>query len=185
LAVSGREVGPHEAVDRAALLDQLASGEEHRFADWPNAELPNWRAGVYTVWSAGEFIYVGMSGRSIRPGDHLADEARAAKKAKGLRDRLGSHASGLRSGDQFCIYVADRLVLPSLTPAQVTEIAAGSLSFDRLVRAFIHEHLTYRYVLVDSGADAFELEKHVQVEGLGGVRPLFNRAAAPRPGSGA
>lgn len=107
-----------------------------------------------------------MAGRGIGPGDHLAESARASRKAKGLRDRLGSHASGLRSGDQFCIYVADRLVLPELTPEQVRGIAAGELSFDRLVKAFVHEHLTYRYVVVGSGADAFELERFVQVEGL-------------------
>jgi hypothetical protein len=137
---------------------------------------------VYTVWRDGELLYVGMAGRGIGPGDHLAESARASRKAKGLRDRLGSHASGLRSGNQFCIYVAGRLVLPELTPEQVRRIAAGELSLARLVKAFVHQHLTYRYVVVGSRAEAFELERFVQVEGLRGVRPRFNRAAPPRAG---
>jgi hypothetical protein len=44
----------------------LGSGESYSFADWPNAAVARFGAGVYTVWHAdGRFIYVGMSGRSI------------------------------------------------------------------------------------------------------------------------
>jgi len=66
---------------------------------------------------------------------------------RGLRDRLRSHASGRRSGDQFCIYVADRLVLSVLTSEERTAIGSGVRSFDALVRAYIHEHLAYRFVV--------------------------------------
>ena len=41
--------------------------------------------------------------------------------------RLASHASGRRSGDQFLIYVCDRLVLPRLGN-RIGEIAGGALS---------------------------------------------------------
>jgi hypothetical protein len=57
---------------------------------------------------------------------------------------LNSHASGRRSGDQFCIYVFDRLVLPSLTRQQIQDAASVRLSLDALVRTFIRESLAYR-----------------------------------------
>jgi hypothetical protein len=47
-------------------------------------------------------VYVGVAGRNPR--------------GAGLASRLRSHASGRRSGDQFCGYVADQYVLPELTP---------------------------------------------------------------------
>lgn len=158
-------------------LRELESGTIHRFSDWPNAAVPNWRAGVYTVWRGDEFIYVGMSGRGLTSGAHLSPEATASSKPKGLVDRLRSHASGYRSGDQFCIYVADRLVLPMLSASDREGIAAGRLSFDFLVRSYIAEHLTYRFTVVDSGRDAYALERHIQSAGLGGQSPLFNGTA--------
>jgi hypothetical protein len=44
-------------------------------------------------------------------------------------NRLASHASGRRSGDQFCVYVADRLVMPELTSDGLEAIAAGGRMF--------------------------------------------------------
>lgn len=35
----------------------LSRGTDHRFADWPNAEVPNLRAGVYTIWNGERFLY--------------------------------------------------------------------------------------------------------------------------------
>jgi hypothetical protein len=32
----------------------------HRFADWPNAEVPAVAAGVYVVWDGDKLIYCGM-----------------------------------------------------------------------------------------------------------------------------
>jgi hypothetical protein len=55
----------------------------------------------------------GMSGRGI-----AADTVRR-NTPQGLYTRLQSHASGRRSGDQFCVYVADGLVLPSLSPEDI------------------------------------------------------------------
>ena len=44
----------------------LYSGPIYRFADWPNVSVPNFGAGVYTIWHFdGRFVYVGMSGRGI------------------------------------------------------------------------------------------------------------------------
>ena len=56
-----------------------------------------------------------MAGRSLTE-DQITAHREAAARGKGLYSRLNSHALGWRSGDQFCVYVADRLVLPTLTP---------------------------------------------------------------------
>jgi hypothetical protein len=53
---------------------------------------------------------------------------------QGIYTRLLSHASGRRSGDQFCVYVADRLVLPTLSPENIAAIASGRQRCSRLNR---------------------------------------------------
>lgn len=151
----------------------LASGTLYRFADWPNPDVPNWRAGVYTVWDGERLVYVGMAGRAMAAGAHEA-VARASTRPRGLRDRLNSHASGTRSGDQFNLYVFDRLVLPTLTAEEVALATAGNLSLDAKTRAFIHEHLRYRFVVTDDGRTALALEREIQQGAIRGVRPLLN-----------
>jgi hypothetical protein len=86
---------------------------------------------------------------------------------------LAFHASGRRSGDQFCVYVADRLVLPRLSPSGIQEIADGRASMDAAVRGFIHEYLGYRFVLVEDGTTARRLEALVRAGALGEL-PLLN-----------
>jgi hypothetical protein len=51
-----------------------------------------------------------------------------------------SHAGGRRSADQFCVYVADRLVLPVLTQEDIAAIASGRHQMDAFVRRYIHEN---------------------------------------------
>jgi hypothetical protein len=154
------------------LLLALTTGPRYRFADWPNPEVPAVAAGVYTVWDEdGTYLYVGMSGRGLTE-QHLA--AKDGSRATGLRTRLASHASGRRSGDQFCVYVADRLVLPILTPSDIEGIAAGTQSFDALVRGYIKSHLGYRFVIVPSGRAALDLEHVAAARGLDGSLPLLN-----------
>ena len=82
----------------AELFDHPAHGPLHWFREWPNAEVPPFGAGVYTVWDdAGTLIYVGMSGRTI------TIDTQPRTKPYGLYTRLASHAGGRRSGDQFCV----------------------------------------------------------------------------------
>ena len=93
----------------------LEHGRLHRFKDWPIDAVPK-EPGIYTVWNQpGEFLYVGI----------------ALEGKNGLRGRLGSHANGRRGGDQFNVYVADRLVLQLLDAEQIAQITAGKLLFDR------------------------------------------------------
>src|SRR3954451_17903342 len=120
-----RPIQPVSETAKVAVVDplsRLSSGSLFWFADWPCGEVPRSGALVYTIWDrSGRFIYVGMAGRG------LVDDPAAGTTLRtgfGPWGRLTSHASGRRSGDQFCVYVCDRLVLPTVVD-RVPEIAAG------------------------------------------------------------
>ena len=86
---------------------------------------------------------------------------------------MASHASGRRSGDQFCVYVCDRLVLPALRD-RLAEVADGSLSLDRETRAYVRASLAFRFVAVADGAAALRLEREVRAGRLAAGKPLLN-----------
>jgi hypothetical protein len=103
-----------------ALIDQLEHGPLHRFADYVTLAgvIPSGGAGVYTIWDdEGGLVYAGIAGRNLT--------------GKGLASRLRSHASGRRSGDQFCVYVADHYVLPELTREQTSRSATLGFRWTR------------------------------------------------------
>ncbi len=125
-------------------------------------------AGVYAIWRDSELIYCGISGREIDVN------GKAASKKYRLITRLNSHASGRLSGDQFCVYVANRFVIPSLKAEELPLFASGSLSPDARTRAFIHDHLDYAYALVQTSADAYELELAARRGDVFGVHPYLN-----------
>ena len=73
------------------------------FAEDSRKYIPDKGSIIYTVWDGSDtFIYVGISGLQ-------KSEAR-----RNPQTRIVSHASGRRSGDQFCIYVYDFFVVPEL-----------------------------------------------------------------------
>ena len=113
---------------REELLRALEEGARHRFSDWPSRRYRRYAAGVYTIWDQDRFIYVGMAGRGLAAED--IDAPDEPVKAKGLLNRLNSHATGRRSGDQFCVYVCDRFIVPHLSGEQQGEVADGQLSLD-------------------------------------------------------
>ena len=154
-------------------LHALEVGTLYAFREWPNAAVPAVCAGVYSVWRGPALVYVGMSGRALST-DAIAAQRSAGLRGKGLFSRLNSHASGRRSGDQFCVYVGDRLVLPTLTPAELRQIGEGQLSFDRRIRDFIHRELAYRFVEVPDGAHAGAVERWARSGGLRAGKPLLN-----------
>lgn len=121
--------------DMHAALAELRDGPLYRFADWPNPAVPNGSA--YTVWHDDQLVYVGMAGRAIGPG--AADSAAVSGRLTGIRSRLASHASGRRSGDQFCVYVFDRLILATLSREQIDDAARGQLTLDGLTRQLIRQ----------------------------------------------
>jgi len=154
-------------------LTQLEEGPACRFSDWPNPDVPDIAAGVYTVWDGDDFIYVGMSGRGWSVDD-IRRMRRDGHKTTGLFTRLNSHASGRRSGDQFCVYVCDRFVVPSLTPGELRAVGRGELSLDQRTRDHIASRFTYRFVEVPDGRTALEVEKRVQRGELRAGRPHLN-----------
>jgi hypothetical protein len=153
----------------AQLAADLAQGMAYSFRDWPNPAVPTFGAGIYTIWHKdGRFVYVGMSGRGI------TSETVPRNTPHGIYTRMQSHASGRRSGDQFCVYVADRLVLPALSQEDIGAIASGRHQMDAFVRRYIHENLSYRFVLVPDGSAAYAAEKLIKQGEWEHGRPLLN-----------
>ena len=149
--------------------ETLAAGTLYWFRDWPNDDVPRFGAGVYEIWhDDGRFIYVGMSGRSI------TSDSKPGKSPHGLYTRLRSHYAGRRSGDQFCVYVADRLVLPNLTPRDIEDVIAGRHQMDAHVRAYIHKHLGYRFAMLPDGRAALAFETSIKNGALPPGKPLLN-----------
>ena len=146
--------------------DQLTS--RFPFPDWPNPEVPAVAAGVYAIWKDEELIYCGMSGREID------SKGKAAPKKYGLVTRLNSHASGRLSGDQFCVYMANRFVIPSLKAEELPLFESGTHTLDARTKTFIHDHLTYAYALVETAAAAYELERAARRGDVFGAKPYLN-----------
>src|SRR4051794_13178007 len=159
-----------------AELECLQGGPLARFSDWPNPEVPIVAAGVYTIWDDCRLVYAGMAGRSLTR--EVIANAREGGVVKGLRQRLASHASGRRSGDQFCVYVADRLVLGTLSAAEIAQIASGELSLDARVGHYIQERLAYRWVETRDGVAAYALEAQICRGALPAGLPLLNPRGA-------
>lgn len=153
-------------------LAALESSPSQPFADWPTNNVPAVSAGVYTIWDRDVFIYVGMAGRGLTADD--IDSPDEPIKAKGLRTRLESHASGRRSGDQFCVYVCDRFVIPKLTADEQQQVGSGVLLLDKLTRQYIHDRLAYRYIQTVDGKTAFAVERAVQRGALPSGKPFLN-----------
>jgi hypothetical protein len=122
-----------------------------------------------------KLIYVGMSGRG-RTAQHFGDPDET-NRALGLWTRLNSHASGRRSGDQFCVYVCDRFVVPTLTREQQQAIGRGDLSLDTLTRSYIRDRLSYRFVATEDGTAARVLEDRLRRGELEAGQPVLNPLA--------
>ena len=153
-------------------LEILKSGSLHHFADWPNKAMPRAAAGVYSIWNQhNEFVYIGMAGKGKSADDINA--AQLSGKTTGLYSRLSSHASGMRSGDQFCVYVQDLFVLKQLSTDEIDQIVTRQLTLDRLVRDYVRHNLSYRFTITTDGAEAFKVEKII-IEGAFGEYPILN-----------
>jgi hypothetical protein len=145
------------ATDFDSAIQELEDGPAHRFSDWPATHFEPGPSGVYTIWDADAFLYVGMA---------YAHRDEANPKANGVFGRLRSHASGRRSGDQFAIYICDRFVVPHLSRDEVEALARGERLLDARTPQYIQDHLTYRVVITASGSDARILEARVRSDGL-------------------
>ncbi len=159
------------AVEFIPSIYDLRHSTRHAFRDWPVSAVPDVAAGVYAIWDNDQLIYVGMSGRGATRS--LLEAKRLEGKRFGLYTRLASHASGRRSGDQFCVYVADRLVLPRLSADQIDAISRRELRFDNLVKEYIHSNLDFGFAEDDDGEMAQESEAMGRSGALG-QKPLLN-----------
>lgn len=126
---------------------------------------------MYAVWrDTGELVYVGMSGRGM--------ESRVTTgKRFGLWTRIASHASGRLSGDQFCVYVANRLVVPELRQMELPQFASGELNLDALTKSYIAEHFTYSFALTETSSEAHALERDARRGLVFETKPTLNPLA--------
>lgn len=150
------------------MCSELTNAELKFFRNWPDRSIPTVSAGVYAIWDlTGRFIYVGMSGWEI-------SKRRNSIKPYGLVTRLGSHASGRLSGDQFCVYIANRIIIPDLNQEDLAHFRDGSVTLDQYVKRYITNNLSYRFILLNDEKGAMELEEHIRRFGLGGSLPFLN-----------
>ncbi len=151
------------------MMELKQFSKKYSFKDWPNLDIPLVTAGVYVIWDAKELIYCGMSGREIEKHTYTN-----SKKKYGLINRLNSHASGRLSGDQFCVYVANRIIIPSLDSAILKQFKDATMNLDKLTKKYVHERLEYQYALVESSSEAFAAEKLCRDGTVFGVKPYLN-----------
>ena len=126
--------------------------------------IPEYGSILYAVFLDNkEFIYVGIGGLSGK-----------SVKERNPRSRIIQHAQGRRSGDQFCIYIQDFYVIPTIIN-KTYEPKKGYL--DTLTKEFIQSRLTYRYLVVqteDSDKVVRRLERELQNNEHGFGVPKLN-----------
>ncbi len=138
------------------------------FAEDPRKYISKDGSIIYSVWDKEDkFIYIGVSGlqKSIEKRSPLS--------------RMISHCSGIRSGDQFCIYIHDFYVIPKLI--QKGKYSASKGFLDKLTKKYIHENLSYRFVSFnshDSNEVVRKLENKIKIGRLG-FSPLLNGSDTP------
>jgi hypothetical protein len=158
------------------VVAPLHIGPAHFFDDWPNWSIEPAPAGVYTIWEDDRFIYVGRAGRimGVDPENPPGRDGSVIAPKNPLRSRLNAHASGRRSGDQFCVSVCDRFLVPGLNDSERRAIAEGFLKLDELTKHYIRDRYSYRYITDLGGYTAFLLERLVQGGALQADKPFLN-----------
>lgn len=155
----------HIGVDCRELFDPLV--EPISFQDNPRDHIPATGSIIYTVWDRdGQWIYVGIGGVGQSPNTPL--------EKRNPRSRILQHRSGLRSGDQFCIYVHDYYIVPRLE-LSTYEFKRGDL--DRMTKEFIQKELFYRFMVfqTDNGNRLVRDLETILKKGVQGIgKPLLN-----------
>ena len=85
-----------------------------------------------------------------------------------------SHYSGLRSGDQFCVYIHDFSVIPKIIESG--QYQAFKRLLDKLTKEYIHKNLSYRFKSFNSdNSDEIvrKLESKIK-SGVLGLSPVLN-----------
>lgn len=73
--------------------------------------------------------------------------------------------------DQFCVYVANRFVIPELRSERLAQFATGEMSLDRLTKAYVRERLEYQYAVVAVAGAISHCDAAARVQRLGNVPP--------------
>ena len=139
------------------------------FSEDPWRHIPNKGSIIYSVWDKDDkFIYIGISGlqKSLEKRSPLS--------------RMISHASGRRSGDQFCIYIHDFYVIPKLIEKGEYSPSIGVL--DKLTKDFIQSNLSYRFVGFETN-DSDEIVRRLETQiksGAFGFSPSLNGTVPPQ-----
>ena len=60
-----------------------------------------------------------------------------------------------------------------MSKQQVNAISERELSFDNVIRDYIHEHLTFRFMETSDGEEALRIEAELKAGALG-QKPLLN-----------
>lgn len=148
-------------------IARLIDGPLYPFSGGLCSSLPIAKPGVYTIWQNAQFLYAGIAGRAWKDDPNPT-------RMKGIKDRLDSHWNGRRSGSTLALSVWDRLVMPALSADQRRQVANGHLDPNIATREYIRKHLCYRFIVVDSYAEALQIEKRLRTgETQVGV-PLLN-----------
>ena len=155
----------HMGIDCRDLFDPLI--KPISFKENPKDHIPNYGSIIYTIWDKNnQWIYVGIGGVGQSPNTPL--------KNRNPRSRILQHRSGLRSGDQFCIYVHDFYIIPTLNLDRY-EFKRGDL--DRVTTDFIQNELFYRFIVFQTD-DGNKLVRDIETELKRGVKgfgkPLLN-----------
>ena len=139
-----------------------------KFKNWPQKNFPAIAAGIYLIWEGQTLLYVSTAGKDL-------DKALRAGKTKfGLITRLNSHASGRATGDQFCSFLSNRIVIPSLKNSQLNKFREGSITLDQMTKKYIRTNVEYQYLIVENFQDALDLEKHCRRGTIFKEKPQFN-----------
>jgi hypothetical protein len=148
-------------------VTELFSGDTYSFQNRPDNPIPDSCAGVYTIWESDRFIYVGIAGRDLQKV--------SKSKVRGLKQRLRTHWNGGLGGDQFAVYVFERITAPQLTQEQLKAMGEGSLTLIELNREYIHTKLSYRFLVTDTYSEAMEIERMLKSGQLDSLpKPFLN-----------
>ena len=152
-------------------VTKLFYGNPIPFSEPRIEEIPVYGSIIYTIWNKkNEFIFVGIAG--VRSGVPL--------KKRNPRSRLRAHASGRRSGNQFCVYVQDFFVIPEIIKSKNKYKPARQL-LDKRTQEYIHKNLSYRYKVFQNN-NGIQTVRGLESEIQGGVKgfgiPFLNGVIA-------
>ena len=132
-------------------ISHLFDGPEYSFQSRPDDPIPDSCAGVYTIWEGERFLYVGIAGRDLTKP--------SKSKVRGLKQRLRTHWKGGLGGDQFAVYVFERITAPQLKPSQLKAMGKGELTLIELNQDYIQNRLSFRFIETPNYARAMKIEK--------------------------